>query len=107
MLVVNGILRLFRPAGHPAQAEAAAPTGGSTPARCRRRKESCAMISRFFIERPIFANVIAVITMIIGLVCFLKLPVEQYPKIVPPTIQVSTRYPEPAPRWSPIPWHTH
>ncbi len=51
------------------------------------------MISEFFIERPIFANVIAIITMIIGLVCFQKLPVEQYPKIVPPTIQVSTRYP--------------
>jgi hydrophobic/amphiphilic exporter-1 (mainly G- bacteria), HAE1 family len=51
------------------------------------------MISRFFIERPIFANVIAIITMIIGLVCFFRLPVEQYPKIVPPTIQVSTRYP--------------
>jgi hydrophobic/amphiphilic exporter-1 (mainly G- bacteria), HAE1 family len=51
------------------------------------------MISQFFIERPIFANVIAFITMIIGLVCFQRLPVEQYPKIVPPTIQVSTRYP--------------
>jgi HAE1 family hydrophobic/amphiphilic exporter-1 len=51
------------------------------------------MISQFFIERPIFANVIAIITMIIGLVCFQRLPVEQYPKIVPPTIQVTTKYP--------------
>jgi len=51
------------------------------------------MISRFFIERPIFANVIAIITIIIGLVCFFILPVSQYPPIVPPTIQVSTRYP--------------
>ncbi len=51
------------------------------------------MISRFFIERPIFANVIAFVTMILGMVCFYNLPVAQYPPIVPPTIQVSTRYP--------------
>jgi HAE1 family hydrophobic/amphiphilic exporter-1 len=51
------------------------------------------MISRFFIERPIFANVIAIVTIILGLVCFYILPVAQYPEIVPPTIQVSTRYP--------------
>jgi HAE1 family hydrophobic/amphiphilic exporter-1 len=51
------------------------------------------MISKFFIEHPIFANVIAIITIIIGLVSFMGLPVAQYPEIVPPTIQVSTRYP--------------
>jgi hydrophobic/amphiphilic exporter-1 (mainly G- bacteria), HAE1 family len=51
------------------------------------------MISKFFIERPIFANVIAFITIIIGLVCVYNLPVAQYPQIVPPTIQVTTRYP--------------
>ncbi|MCX5890499.1 MAG: multidrug efflux RND transporter permease subunit [Deltaproteobacteria bacterium] len=51
------------------------------------------MISRFFIERPIFANVIAFVTIILGLVCFYGLPVAQYPPIVPPTISVSTRYP--------------
>ncbi len=51
------------------------------------------MISKFFIERPIFANVIAFITIIIGAVALYSLPVAQYPHIVPPTIQVSTRYP--------------
>lgn len=51
------------------------------------------MISRFFIERPIFANVIALVTIILGMVCFFNLPVAQYPPIVPPTIQVTTRYP--------------
>jgi len=51
------------------------------------------MISQFFIERPIFANVIAFITIIIGGVCLYTLPVAQYPQIVPPTIQVSTRLP--------------
>jgi HAE1 family hydrophobic/amphiphilic exporter-1 len=51
------------------------------------------MISKFFIERPIFANVIAIIFIIIGFVCLYRLPVSQYPPIAPPTIQVSTRYP--------------
>jgi hydrophobic/amphiphilic exporter-1 (mainly G- bacteria), HAE1 family len=51
------------------------------------------MISQFFIDRPVFANVIAVITIVIGLLCLYELPVSQYPQIVPPTIQVSTRYP--------------
>ncbi len=51
------------------------------------------MISRFFIERPIFANVIALVTVIIGLVFLYHLPVAQYPQIVPPTVQVTTRYP--------------
>ena len=51
------------------------------------------MISQFFIDRPIFANVIAVVTVIVGLVCLYRLPVAQYPQIVPGTIQVSARYP--------------
>ena len=51
------------------------------------------MISEFFIDRPIFANVIAIVTVILGLVCLYILPVAQYPEIVPPTIQVTTSYP--------------
>ncbi|HEU5154638.1 MAG TPA: efflux RND transporter permease subunit, partial [Gemmatimonadales bacterium] len=51
------------------------------------------MISEFFIDRPIFANVIAFIIVIIGGVAFYGLPVAQYPEIVPPTVQVTTRYP--------------
>jgi HAE1 family hydrophobic/amphiphilic exporter-1 len=51
------------------------------------------MISKFFIERPIFANVIAIITVIMGIIFLNRLPVAQYPRIVPPTIQVSARYP--------------
>ncbi len=51
------------------------------------------MISKFFIERPILANVLAVVTVIVGLVSYYRLPVEQFPPITPPTIQVSTRYP--------------
>ena len=51
------------------------------------------MISKFFIDRPILANVLAVITVIVGFVSYASLPVEQYPPIVPPTIQVTSRYP--------------
>ncbi len=50
-------------------------------------------MSRFFIERPILSNVIAIITIVLGLVCLLRLPVAEYPEIVPPTIRVSTNYP--------------
>lgn len=51
------------------------------------------MFSRFFIEHPIFANVIAIITMILGVVALMALPVAQYPEITPPTVQVTTLYP--------------
>src|SRR6266851_3703826 len=50
-------------------------------------------MSRFFIERPIFANVIAIVTIIFGLVALYRLPVEQYPQITPPTVKVTTVYP--------------
>src|SRR5215213_2054085 len=51
------------------------------------------MISRFFIDRPIFANVIAIVTVLFGLVALYRLPVERYPAITPPTVIVSTNYP--------------
>ncbi|NLT68668.1 MAG: hypothetical protein GXX84_18900, partial [Acidobacteria bacterium] len=51
------------------------------------------MIAEFFIKRPIFANVIAFVTILIGLVFLFRLPVAQYPEIVPPTIQITARYP--------------
>ncbi|UIY41469.1 efflux RND transporter permease subunit [Methylobacterium radiotolerans] len=51
------------------------------------------MISRFFIERPVLANVLALVMVLIGAVSLLNLPVSQYPNVVPPTVQVTTRYP--------------
>lgn len=51
------------------------------------------MISKFFIDRPIFANVIAILTLILGAVALVGLPVSQYPDITPPTVQVTTSYP--------------
>jgi len=51
------------------------------------------VFAKFFIERPVLANVIAVVTMLIGGVALWNLPIEQYPEITPPTIQVTTNYP--------------
>jgi HAE1 family hydrophobic/amphiphilic exporter-1 len=51
------------------------------------------MISRFFIDRPIFANVLAIVTIVFGLVTLRSLPIEQYPQITPPTVHVATTYP--------------
>jgi HAE1 family hydrophobic/amphiphilic exporter-1 len=51
------------------------------------------MISRFFIDRPVLANVLALVFVLIGLVALLQLPTAEYPNVVPPTIQVTTRYP--------------
>lgn len=51
------------------------------------------MISKFFIERPVLSNVIAILMVLIGGVALLNLAVAQYPDVVPPTVQVTTRYP--------------
>ena len=50
-------------------------------------------ISKFFIERPVLANVIAWLFLLVGIVAIKTLPISQYPPIVPPTIQVTTSYP--------------
>ena len=51
------------------------------------------MISEFFIDRPVLANVIALFLVFLGIIAIGILPVAQYPAIVPPTIQVTTSYP--------------
>jgi hydrophobe/amphiphile efflux-1 (HAE1) family protein len=50
-------------------------------------------VSRFFIDRPIFAAVISIVTVIVGAIAYLSLPVAQYPDVVPPTIVVTASYP--------------
>ena len=49
-------------------------------------------ISHFFIDRPIFASVIAIVFIILGGVAFVRLPVAQYPEIAPPDITVTGQY---------------
>lgn len=50
-------------------------------------------IPRFFIDRPIFAAVIAIVTMLAGGIALFNLPISQYPNITPPTVTVSATYP--------------
>src|SRR6266436_5297101 len=50
-------------------------------------------MSRFFIHRPVFAGVIAIIIVLAGLVAAKLLAVAQYPEIAPPTVLITTTYP--------------
>ena len=51
------------------------------------------MFARFFVDRPIFATVLSLVIVIVGLVAMTQLPVAQYPEVTPPTIQVAATYP--------------
>ncbi|CAD5107285.1 efflux RND transporter permease subunit [Zestomonas carbonaria] len=51
------------------------------------------MISRFFIDRPIFATVISIVIILAGLAAMRALPIAQYPEILPPQVSVSAAYP--------------
>jgi HAE1 family hydrophobic/amphiphilic exporter-1 len=49
-------------------------------------------VTRFFVDRPIVAIVIAILTVVLGAVALFGLPIAQYPSIIPPVIQISTTY---------------
>ena len=51
------------------------------------------MLSRFFINRPIFASVISLLIVLAGTTCVFVLPVAQYPDITPPVVQVKASFP--------------
>ncbi len=51
------------------------------------------MISKFFIDRPVFATVLSIVIVLAGLGAMTTLPIEQYPEIVPPEVVVDARYP--------------
>src|SRR5260370_26827370 len=51
------------------------------------------MLARFFIDRPVFAWVISIVIVLVGLMAVIALPIAQYPDITPPTIQVACQYP--------------
>jgi multidrug efflux pump len=51
------------------------------------------MLARFFVDRPVFATVLSLVIVIIGLVALITLPVAQYPEVTPPTISVTATYP--------------
>jgi multidrug efflux pump len=49
--------------------------------------------SRFFVDRPIFAAVLSILIFIAGLIAIFRLPISEYPEVVPPSVVVSTRFP--------------
>ena len=51
------------------------------------------MLSKFFLDRPVFAWVIAIIIMSVGILAIYNLPISQYPQMAPPTIAISASYP--------------
>ena len=50
-------------------------------------------MSRFFIDRPIFAWVLAIVVMLAGILAIKSLPIAQYPSIAPPAISITANYP--------------
>ncbi|WP_244829483.1 efflux RND transporter permease subunit [Caballeronia sp. TF1N1] len=50
-------------------------------------------ISKFFIDRPIFAGVLSVIVLLAGVIAMFKLPISEYPEVVPPSVVVHAQYP--------------
>jgi multidrug efflux pump len=51
------------------------------------------MSPRFFIDRPIFASVLSIVILVIGLVAMVTLPIAQFPQITPPVVQIDADYP--------------
>ena len=49
--------------------------------------------AHFFVDRPIFASVLSIVALIVGLIAYTQLPIAQYPEIAPPTIVVRAQYP--------------
>ncbi|MFR3458964.1 MAG: efflux RND transporter permease subunit [Bilophila wadsworthia] len=49
-------------------------------------------MARFFIDRPVFAWVIAILIMMAGGISIFRLPVEQYPRIAPPVVTITAKY---------------
>ena len=50
-------------------------------------------ISKFFIDRPIFAGVLSVLVLLAGLLAMFQLPISEYPEVVPPSVVVRAQYP--------------
>src|SRR6202030_1638318 len=50
-------------------------------------------LSKFFIDRPIFAGVVSVVIFLAGLIAMTQLPISEYPEVVPPSVIVKAEYP--------------
>ena len=100
MVVSDGIQRV-RP-GRRGQSRAGQPDPPGGP----RARESRSMISGVFVDRPRLAIVIAILLTLAGALSLMRIPVSQFPDIVPPQVTVSTSSPAPRPRWWSRPWRS-
>jgi len=50
-------------------------------------------LSKFFIDRPIFAGVLSVLIVLAGIIAIFKLPISEYPEVVPPSVVVRAQFP--------------
>ena len=55
-------------------------------------------MSKFFIEHPVLANVLAIVLVLLGAVSLFRLPISEYPNVVPVTVQVTATYPGASPQ---------
>src|SRR5690606_30087778 len=79
---------------HPAPTNPAPKNPASlSPAPARLNEERSAMTPRFFIDRPVFAWVIALGIVLAGLMALKSLPIEQYPSVAPPSLTIAVTYP--------------
>src|SRR3954470_2815394 len=63
-------------------------------ARFRLTQGAYAMnLSRFFVDRPVFAGMISLAIFLVGLIAVFQLPISEYPEVVPPSVQVVAQYP--------------
>ncbi len=52
----------------------------------------------YFVSRPIFATVLSALVLIVGAICLFRMPINEYPEVVPPTITVTASYPGASPQ---------
>ena len=75
------------------QADAADRTATDRKHRAAPRERSAMNLSKFFIDRPIFAGVISVVIFLAGLIAMTQLPISEYPEVVPPSVVVTAQFP--------------
>jgi hypothetical protein len=77
------------------------PATRSVPSSAPQRRGPPMKFAHFFIDRPVFAAVLSIVTILVGVIAMFNLPIAQYPEIAPPTVVVTARYPAPMRRSSP------
>src|SRR3546814_15538239 len=75
----------------PSRARATSPSADTTSPPSPRERDM--NLSKFFIDRPIFAGVLSMLIFVSGLLALRALPISEYPEVVPPSVVVRAQYP--------------